>query len=92
MRVNRNGKQSPRFLSCGRERDQLLGLSSKTAPLNMTTVHHKITKVWELEGPRRASSPAQGQTGFILQAEMSADMPRFQKKTFPPSFLSLFLG
>lgn len=43
----------------------------------MTTVNQKVIKVLELGGLRRASSPAQGQTGFILQTELNADMPRF---------------
>lgn len=76
MRASRSGKRSPSFHV--EEKDyQLPGCSNKITPLNMTAVHHKIIKVLELEGARRASSPAQGQTGFILQAEMSADMPRF---------------
>lgn len=76
MRASRSGKWSP-SLHVEEKDYQLPGCSNKIPPLNMTAVHHKIIKVLELEGPRRASSPAQGQTGFILQAEMSADMPRF---------------
>lgn len=76
MRASRSGKRSPRF-HVEEKGYQLPGCSNKITPLNMTAVHHKIIKGLELEGPRRASSPAQGQTGFILQAEMSADMPRF---------------
>lgn len=56
---------------------RLPGCSSKTAFLNMTSVNHKIINILELERPRRASSPAQGQTGFILPADTNADMPRF---------------
>lgn len=40
-------------------------------------MNDEIVKVLELEEPRRAWSPVQGQRRFILQAEMSADMPRF---------------
>lgn len=43
------------------------GHSSETTPLNMTAVNHNTIKVLELEGLRRASGSAQGQTGLFCK-------------------------
>lgn len=55
-------------------------------------MNHKIIKVLELEGPRTASSPGQGQTGSTLQAEQSTDGAQVGEENVPLPFLSLLLG
>lgn len=83
MSVCRNIKLNP-SLHVEEKDYPLPGCPKETTPLNTTTVNHKTRKVLELEGPRRASSPAQGQTGFILQAQMTADTPRFLEENISP--------
>lgn len=90
VRLCRNGKLSP-GLQVEVKDYRSPRCSNETTPLTMTTMNHKIIKVLGLEGPRRASSPAQGQTVYFASRD-SADMPRFEKKAAPLSFLSLLLG
>lgn len=61
VRVCRNIKLNP-SLHVEDKDHRLPRCPNETTPLNMTTVNHKTRKVLELEGQRRASSPAQGQT------------------------------
>ena len=75
MRRYRNGKLRPSLYVEVKDH-RVPWCSSKTTPVVRTTVNRAILRVLELGGPRRVASPAQGQTGFILQAETSADMPR----------------
>lgn len=75
VRTCRNGKPSP-GLHVEVKDYRLPWCPNKTTPLTVTTVSHKIINVSGSEGPGRASSPTQGQNGFIPQAETSADMPR----------------